>query len=153
MNSLSNSLRTTWNTYFITAFRIFCLVSRTCITRSSARYRASQRSRLQLSALILSGSKKDLTVLTSHLDIKLSFLFYYTCINDAHFSKWTSAVNLEKEGWVLLKSALREPPLMPSDNTQDQTNAVGLLKTRTMMQKTSIDFCHRRRCVVDNTLE
>lgn len=68
--SLSNSLRTTWNTYFITAFRIFCLVSRTFITRSSARYRASQRSRLQLSVLILSGTKKDLTVLTSHVDIK-----------------------------------------------------------------------------------
>lgn len=33
-------------------------------------------------------------------------------------------MNLEKEGWVLLKSSLREPPLMPADNTQDQTNAV-----------------------------
>lgn len=36
------------------------------------------RSRLQLSALILSGRKKDLTVLTSHLDIKA--LFYCSTI-------------------------------------------------------------------------
>lgn len=34
-------------------------------------------------------------------------------------------MKLEKEGWVALKTPLREPPLLvPLDNTQDQTNAV-----------------------------